>query len=62
MLVLGLPGKGVFTWVIGFVAVVLASANVVGGFVVTDRMLEMFKKREPAKPVDASQDGKGGTT
>jgi NAD(P) transhydrogenase subunit alpha len=35
--------------VIGFVAVVLASANVVGGFVVTDRMLEMFKKREPPK-------------
>ncbi|HEX5251907.1 MAG TPA: NAD(P) transhydrogenase subunit alpha [Gaiellales bacterium] len=34
---------------IGFVAVVLASANVVGGFVVTDRMLEMFKKREPPK-------------
>ena len=32
---------------------------VVGGFVVTDRMLEMFKKREPAKQVDASQDGKG---
>jgi proton-translocating NAD(P)+ transhydrogenase subunit alpha len=32
--------------------VVLASANVVGGFVVTDRMLEMFKKREPAKPDD----------
>jgi NAD/NADP transhydrogenase alpha subunit len=25
---------------------VLASANVVGGFVVTDRMLEMFKKRD----------------
>ena len=32
-------------------AVVLASANVVGGFVVTDRMLEMFKSRErPKKP------------
>ena len=45
MLVLGLPDKGVFTWIVGFVAVVLASANVVGGFVVTDRMLEMFKKR-----------------
>ncbi|HEY8704400.1 MAG TPA: NAD(P) transhydrogenase subunit alpha [Gaiellaceae bacterium] len=59
MLVLGLPGKGTFTWVIGFVAVVLGSANVVGGFVVTDRMLEMFKKREPAKPVDAAQNGKG---
>src|SRR2546428_553964 len=47
MLVLGLPDKGVFTWIVGFVAVVLASANVVGGFVVTDRMLEMFKRREP---------------
>ena len=31
---------------------VLASANVAGGFVVTDRMLEMFKKREPAKTTD----------
>ncbi|MGH9055579.1 MAG: NAD(P) transhydrogenase subunit alpha [Acidimicrobiales bacterium] len=30
---------------IGFVAVVLATLNVVGGFVVTDRMLEMFKGR-----------------
>ena len=38
---------------IGFFAVVLASANVVGGFVVTDRMLEMFKKREPPKSDDA---------
>ena len=49
MVVLGLPHKGPFTWIIGFVAVVLASANVVGGFVVTDRMLEMFKKREKPK-------------
>ena len=46
MLVLGLGHKGPFTWIVGFLAVVLASANVVGGFVVTDRMLEMFKKRE----------------
>jgi len=30
---------------IGFLAVVLATVNVVGGFVVTDRMLEMFKGR-----------------
>ena len=35
--------------IVGFAAVVLASANVVGGFVVTDRMLEMFKKREPRR-------------
>ena len=60
MIVLGQPDKSAFTWIVGFAAVVLASANVVGGFVVTDRMLEMFKKKEPAKPVDASRNGKGG--
>jgi len=61
MIVLGLPDKSTFTWIVGFAAVVLASANVVGGFVVTDRMLEMFKKREPAKPApDVSQNGDGG--
>ena len=49
MIVLGVDHKDTFTWVIAFLAVVLASANVVGGFVVTDRMLEMFKKREPPK-------------
>jgi len=32
--------------ILGFVAVLLATLNVVGGFVVTDRMLEMFKGRE----------------
>ena len=46
MLVAGLDHKDTLTSVIGLIAVVLASANVVGGFVVTDRMLEMFKKRE----------------
>ncbi len=30
---------------LGFLAVILGTLNVVGGFVVTDRMLEMFKKR-----------------
>ena len=39
-----------FLQVIGFIAMVLATANVVGGWFVTDRMLEMFKKRpEPKK-------------
>ena len=33
------------TKTIGFVAMVLATANVVGGWFVTDRMLEMFKRR-----------------
>jgi len=31
---------------LGSVAVVLGTLNVVGGFVVTDRMLEMFKKKK----------------
>lgn len=34
--------------ILGFLAVILGTLNVVGGFVVTDRMLEMFKKK-PAK-------------
>jgi H+-translocating NAD(P) transhydrogenase subunit alpha len=32
--------------VLGFIAVVLGTLNVVGGFVVTDRMLEMFKRKK----------------
>ena len=32
---------------LGLVAVILGAANVFGGFVVTDRMLEMFKARKP---------------
>jgi NAD(P) transhydrogenase subunit alpha len=32
--------------VLGFLAVILGTLNVVGGFVVTDRMLEMFKKKK----------------
>jgi H+-translocating NAD(P) transhydrogenase subunit alpha len=60
MLVMGESDKDTLTWILGFVAVVLASANVVGGFVVTDRMLEMFKKREPARSAEPSSDGSGG--
>ena len=37
--------------ILGFLAVVLGTLNVVGGFVVTDRMLEMFKKKKtPQSP------------
>ena len=42
--------------VIGLVAVVLASVNMVGGFVVTDRMLQMFtQKKKPAPKADAAK-------
>ena len=43
---------------VGLVAIVLAAVNMVGGFVVTDRMLQMFVRRK--KPV-AKSAGTGGT-
>ena len=45
ILVAGREGADTLTTVVGLIAVALATANVVGGFVVTDRMLEMFKRR-----------------
>jgi NAD(P) transhydrogenase subunit alpha len=51
--------------VLGFLAVFLATLNVVGGFVVTDRMLEMFKSptrdRQKASTA-ASEDGHAGSS
>ena len=38
--------------ILGFIAVVSASTNVVGGFVITDRMLKMFKRKEIATKKD----------
>ena len=35
--------------VVGLIAIVLAAVNMVGGFVVTDRMLQMFTRRKPPK-------------
>lgn len=37
---------GIFAIGLGFLAVVLATINVVGGYIVTDRMLGMFKKKK----------------
>jgi NAD(P) transhydrogenase subunit alpha len=39
-----------FTTVLGAVAVFASMTNIVSGFLLTDRMLKMFKKREPSKP------------
>ncbi|CAB4691604.1 MAG: NAD(P) transhydrogenase subunit alpha [Actinobacteria bacterium] len=52
MLVAGAADPDLLTGWVGFIAMILAAANVVGGFVVTDRMLEMFKKREPQKKAE----------
>ena len=43
------PRDGGIVSILGFVAIVLATINVVGGFLVTDRMLGMFKSKETAK-------------
>ncbi len=38
--------EGMLSLILGFIAVMMGTLNVVGGFVVTDRMLEMFKKKK----------------
>jgi NAD(P) transhydrogenase subunit alpha len=43
--------------VVGLVAIMLAAVNMVGGFVVTDRMLQMFTRKRPTKP--SSDQGAG---
>ena len=40
------PGEMSFSKVMGFIAVTLASVNIFGGFIVTQRMLQMFKKKQ----------------
>ena len=49
LLVLGLSGGGTLNKVLLVIAIIFGTINVVGGFLVTDRMLEMFKGRKPAK-------------
>jgi NAD(P) transhydrogenase subunit alpha len=58
---IAIAATDVLSQIVSFVAVAFATMNVVGGYVVTDRMLQMFKKRPtPAKApaADASQEGK----
>jgi NAD(P) transhydrogenase subunit alpha len=46
LVMLGTEPHNILALSLGFVAVLLGTLNVVGGFVVTDRMLEMFKKKK----------------
>jgi H+-translocating NAD(P) transhydrogenase subunit alpha len=52
LLVLGLSGDGTLNKVILVIAIVFGTINVVGGFLVTDRMLEMFKGKKPERGVE----------
>ena len=57
LLVIGEAGDDTLTKVIATIAIAFGTINVVGGFLVTDRMLGMFAKKPKPK---ASSDGKGG--
>ncbi|GAB1398119.1 MAG TPA: NAD(P) transhydrogenase subunit alpha [Saprospiraceae bacterium] len=46
IVMLNLHPENTLALILGFLAVILGTLNVVGGFVVTDRMLEMFKKKK----------------
>jgi NAD(P) transhydrogenase subunit alpha len=62
LLVIGLSGNSIFNKVILVIAIAFGTINIVGGFLVTDRMLEMFKSkggRDSRKAGDGgSDDGK----
>ncbi len=60
LVVAGMVDSPLARW-LGFAALVLATVNAVGGFLVTDRMLQMFRKKAPPA-VAASPDGKGGAS
>ena len=49
-MVIAATATDLLSYVISFVAVAFATMNVVGGYVVTDRMLQMFKRRPAAAP------------
>jgi NAD(P) transhydrogenase subunit alpha len=57
LLIVGLSGNGAFNKVILVIAIAFGTINIVGGFLVTDRMLEMFKSR-PKPPPPAGGDHK----
>ena len=49
-IVLAGQDRGTLAKVLGTIAIVAATSNVVGGFMITDRMLRMFKASGPKKP------------
>src|SRR6202035_56717 len=49
ILITGEKNASTLTRTLGFIAVVASTTNVVSGYLITDRMLKMFKKRGPAK-------------
>ena len=49
IMITGAEGATTLSKVLGFIAITAAVTNIVSGFLITDRMLKMFKKREERK-------------
>lgn len=54
-MIIAVEAKDLLSQVISFVAVAFATMNVVGGYVVTDRMLQMFKRRPTAPKAEKAE-------
>jgi NAD(P) transhydrogenase subunit alpha len=50
ILITGASHANIFSKVLGFIAITAVMTNIVSGFLITDRMVKMFKKREAKKP------------
>ena len=59
IIVAGLPDQPTWLRIVTLAAVALATGNVVGGFVVTDRMLEMFNPKKKAPPAEDETEKEG---
>ena len=60
LLTIGLAGNGTFNKVILVIAIAFGTINIVGGFLVTDRMLEMFKSKPKPKVAQNGEDDRAG--
>jgi NAD(P) transhydrogenase subunit alpha len=61
LIVIGLAGNDTFNKVILVIAIMFGTINIVGGFLVTDRMLEMFKGKPKAKDEEPAEKDGGGS-
>jgi H+-translocating NAD(P) transhydrogenase subunit alpha len=60
LLVIGVSGNSAFNKVILVIAIAFGTINIVGGFLVTDRMLEMFKSKPKPKAAQEGEDDRPG--
>ena len=58
VIIVAAHATSLLAWVFIFLAAVLGTMNVVGGYVVTDRMLEMFKSDKSKKSADKNEEAK----